>query len=404
MHHEQIDVTGGVDTHADEHVCAAVDGVGRILGTAAFPATTAGYRQLLRWLRRHGQLVRVGIEGTGSYGAGLTRFLTHELVEVVEVNRPNRQTRRQRGKSDTVDAEAAARAALNGEANTIPKAGDGPVEAIRMLRLARRSALKARTQASNQITSLIVNAPDELRSRLRALDTTRRVDVCARFRCGPVTDPTEATKTALRSLARRHLELSAEIERLDDHIHELCIVVNPALLGARGVGIEVAATLLVAAGDNPHRMRSEAAFAALCGASPVEASSGKIIRHRLNHGGDRQANNALWRIVVVRLRSCERTQAYAHARQANGKTRRDVIRCLKRYVAREIYTLLTNPPAPPNGTELRAARNAAHLNLTTAAAALNTWPTRISRLERNLDHDIELATRYRDWLSTQSAA
>ena len=403
MHHEQIDVTGGVDTHADEHVGAAVDGAGRILGTASFAATTAGYRQLLAWLRGCGQLVRVGVEGTGSYGAGLTRFLTGEGIEVVEVNRPNRQTRRRRGKSDTVDAEAAARAALSGEANSEPKAGDGPVEAIRMLRLARRSALKARTQAGNQIRDLIVNAPDGLRSRLRGLGTSRRVEVCARFRCGPVTDTNEATKTALRSLARRHLELSAEIDLLDAQLHQLCIAANSALLGARGVGAEVAATLLVTAGDNPHRMRSESAFAALCGASPVEASSGKVTRHRLNQGGDRQANNALWRIVMVRLTCCDRTRTYAAQRNAEGKTRREIIRCLKRYVAREIYRLLTNPPTVPDAAELRVSRTAAKLTLANAAEALGTQQTRISNLERGLVHDTDLATRYREWLK-QSAA
>lgn len=404
MHHEQIDVTGGVDTHADQHVCAVVDAVGRILGTASFPATTAGYRRLLGWLAGHGRLVRVGIEGTGSYGAGLARFLAGEQVEVVEVNRPNRQTRRLRGKSDTVDAEAAARAALNGEASATPKTGDGPVEAIRVLRLARRSAIKARTQAANQIRDLIVNAPAELRARLRDLDTTHRVATCARFRPGPVTDPTEAIKTALRSLARRHLQLTAEIDTLDDHLRVLCIAANPALLGARGIGVEVAATLLVTAGDNPHRMRSEAAFAALCGASPVEASSGKTIRHRLNQGGDRQANNALWRIVMVRLTCCERTQAYAKARRAEGKTRREIIRCLKRYVAREIYQLLTAPPTVPVGADLRAARTTASISLATAATALDTQPTRISELERGLHHNAELAFRYHDWLTTRSAA
>jgi transposase len=404
MHHEQIDVTGGVDTHADEHVCAAVDGVGRILGTASFPTTPAGYRRLVRWLCGHGRLVRVGIEGTGSYGAGLTRFLAGESVEVVEVNRPNRQTRRRRGKSDTVDAEAAARAALNGDATTTPKVGDGPVEAIRMLRLARRSALKARTQAGNQIRDLIVNAPDDLRARLRDLDTALRVAACARFRCGPVTDTSEATKTALRSLARRHLELTDEIDLLDDQLRQLCIAANSALLGARGVGPEVAATLLVTAGDNPQRMRSEAAFAALCGVSPVAASSGKIVRHRLNQGGDRQANNALWRIVMVRLTCCDRTRTYAAQRKAEGKTRREIIRCLKRYIAREIYRLLTNPPAVPAGDDLRVARTAANHTLATAAAALATQDTRLSLLERGLLHDTDLAVRYQDWLTNRPAA
>jgi transposase len=403
MQHEPREVTGGVDTHADEHVAAVIDQTGRILGTRSFPATRAGYQQLLRWFRDHGQIVRVGIEGTGSYGAGLTRFLAGEGVEIVEVNRPNRQTRRRRGKSDTVDAEAAARAALNGESDGAPKSGDGPVEAIRMLQLTRRSAMKARTQASNQIDSLIINAPDGLRARLQNVDTPHRVDICSRFRPGPITDTITAAKTALRSLARRHLELSSEIAMLDEQLRGLCITANPALLGARGVGPEVAATLLVTAGDNPHRMRSEAAFAALCGASPVEASSGKIVRHRLNHGGDRQANNALWRIVMVRLTCCEHTKHYAATRRAEGKTSREIIRCLKRYVAREIYQLLTRPPAVPVGADLREQRTATGLTLDQAASALGTWPIRISRLERSLDHDTDLANRYHHWLTHQTA-
>ena len=170
-----------------------------------------------------------------------------------------------------------------------------------------------------------------------------------------VTDPGEAIKLALRTLARRHQELSAEIDELDTQISQLCAAINPALLAARGVGPEVAATLLAAAGDNPDRMGSEAAFAALCGASPVQASSGKVTRHRLNSGGDRQANNALWRIVLVRMASDPRTKAYVARRTLEGKSKKEIIRCLKRHVAREIFRLLTNPASVPVGAELRTA-------------------------------------------------
>lgn len=402
MHHEQLDVTGGVDTHGDNHVAAVVDSVGRILGTETFPADLAGYRRLLAWMRRYGHLERVGVEGTGAYGAGLARHLASQDVEVVEVNRPNRQTRRRRGKSDTTDAEAAARAALNGEADGRPKAADGGVEALRALRVARRSALKARTQAGNQIRDLVVTAPDDLRARLRHLDTDARVEICAGFRPGPPADPAEATKRSLRCLARRHRDLSAEIAELDEAIAALCAQINPALLGARGVGADVASGLLVAAGDNPERLRSEASFAALCGSSPVEASSGKITRHRLNRGGNREANNALWRIVMVRLTCDPVTQSYAARRRGEGKTDREIMRCLKRYVAREIYRLITAPPAVPAGPELRIARTAAGISLAVAAEALGTWPTRISQLERGLTHNTELATRYQLWLNERS--
>jgi transposase len=403
MHDGPIEVTGGVDTHTDVHVAAVVNGIGQILGTASFDTTLAGYRQLLGWMSSFGQLGRVGVEGTGAYGAGLTRHLQSEDVKVVEVNRPNRQNRRRRGKSDTTDAEAAARAALNGEADAIPKAANGPAEAIRVLRATRRSAIKARTQASNQLRSMTITAPDQLRDRCRDLETDDLIAMCAALRPGSSIDPLNATKVAMRTLARRHLALTAEVSELDVAIKLLCAEANPALLGARGVGAEVAATLLVTAGDNPHRMHSEAAFAALCGASPVEASSGRTIRHRLNQGGDRQANNALWRIVMVRLTCCDATRAYAARRRAEGKNKREIIRYLKRYVAREIYQLLTNPPTVPHGADLRATRQQGGHSLATAATALGTWPTRISDLERGLTHNTDLAQRYDTWLASNAA-
>lgn len=401
MQNQHDYVTGGVDTHRDEHVAAVTDAVGQILATAPFPATRAGYRSLLRWMRRHGTVRQVGVEGTGSYGAGLARYLAGEGVEVIEVNRPNRQARRRRGKSDTTDAESAARAVLSGEACGIPKTGQGPVEGIRALRIAWRSALKARTQAANQIRDLIVTAPDQLRERLGPLDTDRRVEICGRFRPGPITDPLEATRRSLQTLARRYLSLTEEIDQLEAAIAELCAQANPALLGAVGVGTEVAATLLVAAGDNPERMRTEASFAALCAASPVEASSGKIVRHRLNQGGNRQANNALWRIAMVRLSCDPRTRQYAERRRREGKTEREILRCLKRYIAREIFRLLVDPPQVPNGPDLRATRTNAGLTLTDVAQAVGSWPTRISELERGVTHNTPLATRYQRWLDAQ---
>jgi transposase len=404
--HDQHDrwVVGGVDTHGEIHVAAAVDEAGRILGTESFPATLAGYGALHAWLRRHGQLLRIGVEGTGSYGKGLCRHLSAEGVEVVEVNRPDRQRRRRRGKSDPVDAESAARAALNGEASATPKSGDGLVESLRALVVARRSAVKARTQAANQLRDLIVTAPDQLRCRLRDLNTDQRIEICARFRPGQVTETIEAAKFAMRSLAQRHLQLDAEIGTLDTHIAELCAAINPGLLGACGVGVHVAAALLIAAGANPDRMHSEAAFAALCGASPVEASSGKVDRHRLNRGGDRQANCALWTIALVRMSSDAATRAYVARRTREGKTKKDIVRCLKRHIARQMYHLITQPVAVPAGADLRQARLDADISLATAAKALGTWPTRISELERGLDHNTDLAHRYHAWLHPDQVA
>jgi len=330
-------VVGGVDTHRDVHVAAVVDDIGRVLGSAEFPSTISGHRCLLRWLRRHGELDRVGVEGTGAWGAGLSRFLIAEGITVVEVDRPNRQHRRRHGKSDTTDAEAAARAALNGDANGAPKTRTGNVEAIRALRVARRSAIKARTQAANQLHALVVTAPDELRGQLRALPLAELAATAARFRPGHTITAVTGTKIALAEIARRWLALSEEIARLDEHLDRLVAATAPRLVARHGIGTDTAGALLVAAGDNPHRLRNERSFAALCGVSPLDASSGLQRRHRLNRGGDRDANHALWRIALVRMATCPRTRAYVARRTAEGRTKKEIIRCLKRYIAREIH-------------------------------------------------------------------
>ena len=335
-----LQVTLGVDTHAQVHVAALLDHLGRLQATRSVPATQDGYQQLLAWAAQHGQLDRVGVEGTGTYGAGLTRHLTHAGVQVIEVDRPNRQRRRRRGKSDPTDAEAAARAVLAGEATAIPKTRGGIVEAIRVLRVARSGAIKARTQAANQLRDLLVTAPEELRAQLYPLPTTQRVDQLTTQQPRAGADPAAATHRALWSLARRYQTLTAELEALTSDLDTLTRRAAPRLLASRGVGIETAGTLLVTAGDNPERLGSDAALAALCGASPVEASSGKTVRHRLNRGGDRQANNALWVIAFTRLRIDPATRAYAERRTTEGKTPKDILRCLKRYLARELYPLL----------------------------------------------------------------
>ncbi len=329
---------GGVDTHKDVHVAVVLDELGRLLATATFPTTTTGYRQLHRWLCSFGEVLAVGVEGTGSWGAGLSRFLRARGLNVIEVNRPNRQTRRRKGKSDTVDAEMAARAVLAGDATVTPKAGDGPVEALRQLRLARAGAMKARTAAANQLHSLTDTAPDELRARLRSLTTLQRARHCARLRGGDVLTPCGAAKHALRSVAQRWLALHDEITDLNREIKRVLDTIAAPLLERHGVGYETTGTLLCTAGDNPERLHTEAGYAALCGSAPVRVSSGKTNRHRLNRAGDRQANSALWTIVMVRIRSKHApTIAYLERRTAEGLTKREAIRCLKRYVAREIY-------------------------------------------------------------------
>lgn len=333
-------VVGGVDTHKDLHVAAVVDRAGRILGTASFPNDTRGFRQLRCWMARHGRIDRVGIEGTSSYGAGLSRHFMRAGVEVLEVCRHDRQRRRMKGKSDTVDAEAAARAALARDMVATPKSGVGRVEAIRALRIPRNSAMKARTQVANQIHTLIDTAPDQLREQLRGRKIAALVDEMSRWRPGPPTDPTEAHRYALRLLARRWQQLSGELADLDGHITELVQQTAPELVAVRGVGIETAATLLVAAGDNPERLHREQGFAALCGVSPVDRSSGRQRHHSLNRGGNRDANRALWRIALVRMHCDPDTRAYAERRTKDGKSKKAIIRCLKRYIAREIYPIL----------------------------------------------------------------
>jgi transposase len=339
------EITGGVDTHKDTHTAAALDAAGRLLGSRQFPTTTAGYGELLAWLRTFGTPAQVGIEGTGVYGAGLALHLHLAGVAMVEIDRPDRKMRRWQGKSDPVDAEAAARAAQAGRRTGTPKHRDGQVEALRVVRIARRSAVAQRADTQTRIKTLIVTAPDSLRAALRELTDRQLIDVCAAKRPDRATagDPRTATVIALRSLARRHQQLTVEIDELDTLIAPLTETINPVLRALLGVGPDVAGQLLVTAGQNPERLRSEAAFAMLCGVAPLPASSGRTQRHRLNRGGDRQANAALYRIVLCRLRWDPRTRAYAQRRTTEGMSKKEIIRCLKRYIAREVYTALLNP-------------------------------------------------------------
>jgi len=344
--HQGRGVIGGIDTHKDTHAVAAITATGQFLAAAQFNTNPTGYRNLLTWLRAYGVLLRVGIEGTGSYGAGLTRYLRSEGVDLVEVIRPKRAWRRRRGKSDPTDAEAAARAALSGEANGTPKHQDGPIEAIRLLRLARRSAVLARTQAGNQLQSVVETAPVELREQLRHLRHADLVARARRLRVAAVDTPAAAARLALRSLSVRWLALDAEVQALDAHIGRLVQEAAPQLCAVWGVGPDTAASLLVAAGDNPERLASEASFAALCGVSPVDASSGRHHRHRLNRGGNRDANRALWVVAMARMAKHPRTQAYVQRRTEQGLGKKEIIRCLKRYIARELYRVLVDGLAP----------------------------------------------------------
>jgi transposase len=340
-------ITGGVDTHADTHHAAVVLMNGRRLADRQFPATAAGYEALLEWMLSFGRLHAVGVEGTGSYGAALARHLAAERVKVVEVNRPDRRQRRAKGKSDPLDAYAAAEAVLADKAQAVPKAGDGIVESIRALHLVRSGAVKARTACMNGLHALLVTAPSELREELGAARRAKLTTACAQLvPPADLADPDNGVRYALRRLAVRWQELDSEINDLDAQLTVLVKRARPDLLAVRGVGVETAAQLLSTCGDNPDRLHSEGAFASLCGVSPVPASSGKTKRHRLNRGGDRQANRALYVIALSRMASCPRTRAYVERRTKEGLSKKEIIRCLKRYIARELYKILTSPKTP----------------------------------------------------------
>jgi transposase len=343
MTNQTQSVVAGVDAHTDEHHAAIVDGQGRLLGAAAFPTSASGYAQLIAWVRSHGQVIRVGVESTGAYAAGLVRALREQAIEVVEVNQPHAHAHQRLGKSDAIDAELAARVALSGAASAVPKETGGIVEAIRQLSIVRAGALKARTAALQQLDDLIITAPQGLREALRRPRTLKaRAALCRRLRPDPgrLHEPPQAAKFALRDLARRIEQLEYEAAALDEQLDRLVAAAAPRTVALYGVGTQSASQLLITAGENIERLRGEAAFARICGAAPIEASSGRTKRHRLDFGGDRQANRALHMIAVVRLRHCQRTQAYAKRRAAEGLGKRDILRCLKRYIARETYQTL----------------------------------------------------------------
>jgi len=332
-------VFGGVDTHADVHVAAALDLNGGLLGIESFAVNGAGYLRLEQWLTAFGPVVKVGVEGTGSYGADLTRHLHRSGIVVVEVDRPNRQKRRKRGKSDPIDAEAAARAALSGEAKTTPKRRDGTVEQMRVLMVARRSAHRQRNQTLNQLRQIVYCAPDEIRVRFKDRYKTGLVSEAAAMRPRKGGDPVvHTTYVVIRGLARRIRDLDDEIATIDTALEQLVVDTAPSLLKLYGVGPVTAATLLITAGDNPDRLSSEGSWAHLCGVSPLETGSGKTSgRHRLNHGGNRQANAALYRIVLTRMSSDPETHNYVRRRTVEGLSKREIMRCLKRYVARQTF-------------------------------------------------------------------
>ena len=341
------DIIIGVDTHKLTHAAVAISALGARLGAVTIPANSRGYQTLQTWARSLGSIRAFGIEGTGSYGAGLTRFLSGHDYPVFEVNRPSRQQRHLRGKDDALDAESAARSVLAGQAAALPKSGTSTVEMIRHLKVARDTAVKARSQAMQVLKAIIVSAPSALREQLDRLNEKMALlRHLAALRPGPLTSTTASAKASLRAIARRWLALDAEVRDHDASLGPLTQQLAPDLVQAHGMGTGTAAEMLILIGDNPERIHSEAALAKLCGACPIPASSGKTSRHRLNRGGNRQANATLYRVVIVRMRAHQPTLDYVRRRTAQGKSKPEIIRCLKRYVAREIFGYLCRPSYP----------------------------------------------------------
>jgi len=349
-------VVGGVDTHKDLHVAAVVDEQDRVVGSQCFAATRHGDKQMLAWMRSFGQLRRIGVEATGTYGAGLLRYMQSAGVEVLEVTTPDKHDRRKRGKNDDLDAQNAAHAAFTGRRAVTPKSRDGMIESLRVLKACRKTAVAARRVALQMIQNTIVSAPDELRETLRKMTRMQLVRTLAAWRpdLSDYRNLVSAYRITLKSLGRRYLELHDEIADLDTMIIGIIDELAPALVARNSIGHGCAGQLLLTAGDNSERLRSEASFAALCGVSPVPASSGKIIRHRLNRGGDRAANSALHIIAIGRLRTDPRTQAYMAKRIAEGHSKLEVIRCLKRYIAREVFALISHRRREINQIRLSA--------------------------------------------------
>lgn len=392
-------IIGGIDTHADTIHVAAIDPWGRELGDKEFPTTPRGYTAALEFLASHGEVTAIGIEGTSSYGVGITCAASDAGLAVLEVLRPERSVRRREGKSDPIDAYQAAHAVLAGRATAATKSAD--ITALRALHNARRSAVKARAAAQVQVRHQLITAPVMIREKYRHHSAVGLIRALASCRPGAHGDLEERlVLTALKSLARRHQLLGEEITRLDAELTAMIQQTAPHLLGLHGVGNTTAAQLLITAGGNPDRLRSEASFAALCGTAPVPASSGKTTRHRLSRGGDRRANNALHTIALVRMRNHPPTKAFVARQRDRGRSTPEILRMLKRALAREMYKQLTRPHEHLGVHDLRPARQAKNITIDAAARALGLAPMTISYTERGKFLTPEVVNRYREWLAT----
>ncbi|MGB2948855.1 MAG: IS110 family transposase [Rhodococcus sp. (in: high G+C Gram-positive bacteria)] len=388
-------IIAGVDTHADTIHVAVIDKQGRDLGDHEFPTTPTGYRAALAFITEHGRLDRIGVEGTSSYGAGFTRAARRAGHTVVEVTRPDRAERRRAGKSDPIDAYLAARAAQSGRATVVPK-GES-IEPLRALHNARNSAVKARTAAINQIHQILITAPDDLRTKYVGMKLLSLIKALASH-AASIGLQHNTVHLALSIIAQRVQFLDRQITDLTAGLDALVTATNPGLRAAYGVGPDTGAQLLITAGAHPERLTTEAALAALSGVAPVPASSGKTRRYRLSRGGDRAANNALYRIVLVRMSNHRRTREYVAKQRAAGRSTPEIIRMLKRAVVREIFRLLTTTVEVPDVADLRPTRRSRHITLERVAQHFEVWPATISQIELGARRNDELAANYRKWL------
>lgn len=396
-------VIAGVDTHKDVHVLCLLDGLGRKIWSGSFGADPEGYDRLAEAIGDPGSCMVVGVEGTASYGAGLTRRLVELGYNVVEVLRPKRDKARPgEGKSDPLDAVSARRARRRpGGAAPCRSRRTAEVEAVRQLYVARRLAVATSTSCVACAKSMLTTAPSALRERFRGRERPKDLmPLLARGRkAGDALE--ESVLASLRSVAAVWKEARSQVESLDERIRALLEANAPALLGVEGCGTTTAAALVVAAGDNPGRLRGEAAFSMMCGASPIPASSGKTDRHRLNRGGNRQANWALYEIAIKRMAYDERTRRYVARRTSEGKSRREAVRCLKRYIAREVYRVLMDPNpdgAAPEGPELAKMRKAMRVTQKQAAAGLGMSAASLGHLEHGRRRSTKLERRYYELL------
>lgn len=400
-------VIAGLDTHKREHSLCLLDGLGRKVFEGFFPADEKGYESVAEAIGDPGDCVVVGIECTMTYGAGICRHLVSKGYNVVEVLNPEKKGRRRagEGKDDLGDAERAARAAIAGKHTSTPKAGDGWVEALRCLTVSRKAAVKSSTAAVNAVKSLITSAPEHVRKRFSDMGTKEMMASLSRKRTkSDVVE--EGLFASLRSLALMWTECQKQADEAKGRMEELLEENAPALLAIDGCGPMSAAALAIAAGDNPDRMGSKHSFAALCGVSPVAASTAEkaVTRYRLNRGGNRQANCALYHIAISRMKNDERTKAYVTKRRADGKSMKEAQRCLKRYISNEVYRALLNPRDVPEqkGPALRELRTSLGFTQRNVAFLLGVNQACVSNMELGRKRGRELETRYEELLGKLS--